>query len=109
MDNQTLNQDTSIDEVGMSGIAHIKITFDALINQDVFENNRDSTNWYKSLGIDKSDASKYRRGLMIPSHDLRLKISAYFKTDSTSIWKIQDMDEIRNLLLNQKRKNGNNN
>lgn len=87
---------------GKRGIPYIEITFDAYINKDVRDNSNESTTWYKKLGIDRSDASKIRRGLMIPSHDLRLKISKYFKIDSTFIWRREDMDEIRKLLLKQR-------
>lgn len=93
-----------IDE-GKCGVGHIKITFDALIDKDVFENKKQPQDWYKDLSIDRSDASKIHRGLMIPPHHIRLKISSYFNCDSTTIWRIEDLDEIRKLLQEQKKGN----
>ena len=57
--------------------------------------------WYKSLDIDKSDASKIRRGLLIPPLWLRIKISQYFKIDSTAIWKIEDLPYLKKQLKMQ--------
>ncbi len=92
---------------GKDGIGHIEVAIQTLIDKDVQDNSNESVSWYKTIGIDPSDASKIRRGLMIPSHDLRLKISRYFNTDSTLIWRREDMNEIRKLLLKQKRGNKN--
>ena len=47
--------------------------------------------WYKALGIDKSDASKIRRGLVIPFREWRIKIANYFGVDSTTIWTAHDI------------------
>lgn len=47
--------------------------------------------WYKDLGIDKSNASRIRRGLVIPFRELRIKIANYFRVDSCTIWTAKDI------------------
>lgn len=42
--------------------------------------------WYKELGLDKADASRIRRGLVIPPKWLKIKIAQYFEVDSITIW-----------------------
>lgn len=44
--------------------------------------------WYKELGLDKGNASRIRRGLIIPSKEWRIKIAQYFGVDSTTIWPV---------------------
>lgn len=50
--------------------------------------------WYQSKGIalDKSYASRVRRGIIIPPLWLRIKIAHYFGVDSSAIWKPEDID-----------------
>lgn len=88
------------DEVGKSGYAPIENIFETLI----LRNCEKPFDWYKELGIDKSDASKIRRGFLIPPLWLRVKIAQYFKTDSTAIWKIEDLPYIRKKINEQKGK-----
>lgn len=47
--------------------------------------------WYKNLGIDKGDASRIRRGLIVPKEWLRIKIANYFGVDSSVIWKVPEI------------------
>jgi hypothetical protein len=60
--------------------------------------------WYKTLGYDKSFASLVRRGLLIPKYEDRIKISKYFKVDSSAIWRVKDMDYIQLVSKNQAKK-----
>ena len=46
---------------------------------------------HESLGLDKSLASKIRRGLIIPHHPLRIKIATFFGVDSSVIWNIPSL------------------
>jgi len=102
MDNQSINQD-SFDEGVVKGCYEpIEIRFQTLINSKC----EAPFDWYKSLGLDKSNASRIRRGLIIPPQWLRIKIAHYFETDSSTIWKIQDMPHIKQLLKKQKRSLG---
>jgi hypothetical protein len=103
MEKQSDFQDNSFfcdDEVENSGYKPIEIRFEALINS----NCQKPFDWYKNLNLDKSYASKVRRGLIIPPRWLRIKIAHYFKTDSATIWAISDLDYIRKRLEDQ---NGN--
>lgn len=90
------------DKVGKSGGEHIEKCFETL----VLKKGDRPFDWYQSEGIslDKSEASKIRRGLLIPPLWLRLKISKYFGCDSTMIWRIEDMDYIKEVLKQQKRR-----
>ena len=76
----------------------IEIRFETLINA----NCERPFDWYKDLELDKSYASRVRRGLIIPPKWLRIKIAQYFKTDSATIWTISDRPYIRKLLTKQK-------
>lgn len=92
------SEDIKSEAVGKSGYRPIEIRFETLINahcEAPFE-------WYKDLGLDKSDASKIRRGLVIPPKWLRIKIAQYFKTDSTTIWTLEDLPHLRKILKKQK-------
>lgn len=82
------NETFFLDEgVGKSGSDTIKTRFETLI-----EHNREKPfDWYKELGLDKSDASKIRRGLIIPPEWLRIKIANHFKTDSSTLWKVHEI------------------
>lgn len=73
--------------VGNCGRTPIEIRFDTLIEA----NCQRPFDWYQALGLDKSDASKIRRGLIIPPEWLRIKIASFFKTDSSTIWKIPEI------------------
>lgn len=86
--------------VGKRGREYIETAFDVLI----LKKGDRPFDWYQdpSISIDKSDASKIRRGLIIPPLWLRLKISAYFDVDSTTIWRFEDMPYIREVLEKQK-------
>ncbi len=82
--------------VGKRGYDAIETRFETLI-----EHNKEKPfDWYKKIGLDKSDASKIRRGLIIPPEWLRIKIANHFKTDSSTIWKIPEIISINK--LNQK-------
>jgi len=97
MDNQSLNYNSIKEGVGVCRYAPIEIRFMALINAKC----EAPYDWYKDLGIDRSDASKIRRGLLIPQEWLRIKIAHYFETDSSTIWKVQDLPHIKQLLKKQ--------
>jgi len=86
--------------VGKSGYEPIENRFMALIHS----NCEAPFAWYKDLGLDKSDASRIKRGLMIPSRWLRIKIANHFKCDSTTIWQIDDLPYIRAVIKKQERK-----
>lgn len=73
--------------VGKGWRSPIEIRFQTLV-----ETKRECPwDWYKALGIDKGDASKIRRGLVIPFEELRIKIANYFGVDSYTIWKAEDV------------------
>ncbi len=90
--------------VGKSGREYIENAFDILILKKCDK----PFDWYKELDLDKSDASKIRRGLLIPPLWLRLRISAYFGIDSTAIWRIEDLLYIKKLIKEQEEKNEDN-
>ena len=75
------------ERVVKSGYYPIEVRFKALIN---IEGNA-PFDWYKDLGLDKSYASKIRRGIIIPPEWMRIKIAKYFKTDSSTIWKMPEI------------------
>lgn len=85
------------DEVGISGYEPIETRFLTLINAKC----EAPFDWYKELGLDKSDASKIRRGLLIPPEWLRIKIAHYFGVDSSTIWKVQDLPYIKQIIKKQ--------
>jgi hypothetical protein len=106
MDNKDFSKETNQnsnsaffcdDEVGISGYAPIETRFLTLINSKC----EAPFDWYKGLGLDKSDASKIRRGLLIPPEWLRIKIAHYFGVDSSTIWKVQDLPYIKEILKKQ--------
>jgi len=80
--------------VGIGGREYIEHRFETLILKKCDK----PFDWYKELGLDKSDASKIRRGLVIPPLWLRIKIAQYFKTDSTTLWRIEDLIYIKELI-----------
>ena len=88
MDNSTDKTFFCESEVEKSRYEPITTRFETLINC----NCEAPFDWYKDLGLDKSYASKIRRGLIIPPLWLRIKIAQYFKTDSSTIWKISDLE-----------------
>jgi len=75
--------------VGKSGREYIENAFEILILKKCDK----PFDWYKQLDLDKSDASKIRRGLIIPPLWLRLKIAQYFEVDSTAIWRFENYVE----------------
>ena len=85
----SLSSNENNDGIGVvkSGGRAIEIRFRALIERGC----EAPFDWYKDLGLDKSYASKVRRGLIIPPGWLRIKIAQYFKTDSSTIWKIPEI------------------
>ena len=85
---------------GKQGYEQIMIRFDTLIKA----NCERPFDWYKKLGIDQSDASKIRRGLMIPPRWLRISIAQHFKTDSANMWTVDDLPHIRSIIKKQERK-----
>lgn len=83
----------------------IKIRFEVLI----MRNCEKPYDWYKNLGYDKGWASRVKRGLLIPKREDRIKIAQYFKTDSSTIWRNDDLPYIRQIIAKQKKeevKNG---
>lgn len=42
---------------------------------------------YNEIGLNKSYASKIRRGLVIPPVWMRIKIAQFFKVDTSVIWR----------------------
>jgi len=94
------NKDFFIAEaVGKRGREYIETTIGVLI----LKKGDRPYEWYqdRSISIDKSNASKIRRGLEIPPLWLRLKIAAYFGVDSTLIWRFEDLPYIREVLKKQ--------
>jgi len=85
-------------EVGKGGGRHIENAFEILILRKYDK----PFDWYKQLDLDKSDASKIRRGLIIPPLWLRLKIAQYFGVDSSAIWRFEDVPYIKKQLKKQK-------
>lgn len=73
--------------VDMGGRSAIEVRFETLIASHCDL----PYTWYKELGIDKSLASKIRRGLIIPFREWRIKIANYFSVDSSTIWTAQDI------------------
>lgn len=57
--------------------------------------------WYKEIGLDKADASRIRRGLVLPPLWLRLKIANVFGVQSELIWRVpkivsaNELNEVR--------------
>jgi len=97
-DSGSQNRAFFLDEgVGKSGSKYIENAFEILILRKCDK----PFDWYKQLNLDKSDASKIRRGLIIPPLWLRLKIAEYFEVDSTAIWRFEDILHIRKLLKKQ--------
>jgi len=86
-DNSTSKTFFSTEGVGNRGNNAIEIRFETLIASKCDL----PWDWYKDLGIDKSDASKIRRGLLIPAREWRIRIANYFKVDSSTIWKARDI------------------
>lgn len=81
--NQSTNKPLNVSKVvGSGGVSPIEVRFETL----VASHNQSSSAWYKDLGIDKSDASKIRRGLVIPTKEIRIAIAQYWKVDSATIW-----------------------
>ena len=80
----------------------IEIRFETLINA----NCEKPFDWYKYFDLNKSYASKIRRGLIIPPKWLRIKIAQYFKTDSATIWTNSDLPYIRKILKEQEDQDG---
>lgn len=50
------------------------------------------------LSFDKAYISRIVNGLEIPPHPVRIKIASYFGVDSTSIWRLDDIEYISYLL-----------
>ncbi len=80
--------------VGKSRRQYIENAFEILILRKYDK----PFDWYKQLDLDKSDASKIRRGLIIPPLWLRLKIAQYFGVDSTAIWRFEDLPYIKKII-----------
>lgn len=77
------------DEVKKSGDKLIETRFQTLINSHC----QRPFDWYKDLELDKSYASKIRRGIIIPPNWLKIKIAQYFKTDTLTIWRKGEIKE----------------
>jgi len=75
--------------VGESWKEAIEIRFNALIEQ----RREKLWEWYQKIGLDKADASRIKRGLIIPNQAWKIKIAQYFGVDSTTIWKVPDRME----------------
>lgn len=85
------------------GRTHTENAFETLI----LRNREKPFTWYQKLGLDKSYGSRIRRGLIIPPLWLRIKIAHHFNTDSSTIWRIEDLLKIENEIEKQKVKNKN--
>lgn len=85
--------------VGKSGREYIEGCFEVLILRQGIR----PYEWYQDedISLDKSDASKIRRGLVIPPLWLRLKIAKYFEVDSSLIWRTEDLSYIKETLEKQ--------
>ena len=77
-------------DVGISWKTQIENTFNTLILEHLPEGENRSY-WYKKLNLDKADASRIRRGLMIPPQWLRIKIANFFNVQSELIWRSPDI------------------
>ena len=75
---------SSSEEVVKSSRSPIELRFETLWASK----GQSPTDWYHDLDIEKSNASKIRRGLIVPPKHLRIKIAQYFGVDSTTIWDI---------------------
>ena len=84
MDNPVNNSVKARDVVVGRGSEVIQARFETLWNSK----GQSPTQWYNDLNIDKSNASKIRRGLIIPPKHLRIQIAQYFGVDSATIWEI---------------------
>ncbi len=85
-DESTLSVKKFNEVVVKSGRGDIEIRFESLIHSHCEK----PFDWYKDLGLDKSQASKIRRGLILPPQWLKIKIAQHFETDSATIWGDQD-------------------
>jgi len=65
-------------------------------------------NMADALSIDKAYVSRIVNGLELPPHHLRLKISSYFRVDSSTIWRVEDLPYINSVLKKQKREDNKN-
>lgn len=77
--------------VGKGVYEPIQIRFQTLVNACCEK----PFSWYKELDLDKSYASKIRRGIIIPPRWLRIRIAHHFKTDSATIWTTRDLPHIK--------------
>ena len=57
------------------------------------------------LSIDKADVSRIIHGVIIPPHNLRIKIAGYFGVDSSTIWRVEDLPFLKKIM--EENKNGN--
>lgn len=57
------------------------------------------------LGVDKAFVSRICNGKEIPVLRIRLKIAEFFGKDSSEIWRVRDLDFIREILKNQNKEN----
>lgn len=101
MDNIVTMPIHAVQGVGKRGREYIEHCFDVLILKKLDK----PFSWYqdKTISLDKSDASKIRRGLVIPPLWMRLKIAKYFEVDSTLIWRLEDLPYIREQLKKQEK------
>lgn len=82
MSNSSDNSFFMEEGVENGGSKLIEIKFETLTNAKC----KRPFDWYKDLELDKSYASKIRRGIIIPPKWLRIKIAQYFGVDSLTIW-----------------------
>jgi len=47
-----------------------------------------TSDWYKTVGLHKSMASRIKNGLIVPNREWRIKIANYFGVDSATIWDV---------------------
>ena len=93
--------------VGKSWRDTIEIRFDTLLKQKGMK----WSECYNSLSIDKADASRIKRGLVIPPLWQRIKIASFFEVDTSVIWnpdeikKIDEPESLKNVIdsLTEKR------
>ncbi len=94
MDKQPKEDIFSEEEVEKSCYKPIKERFKVLLDTKKII----QQNLADALGIDKAYISRIVNGLEVPPHHLRLKISSYFSVDSSTIWRVEDLPFIKELL-----------
>lgn len=85
------------------GLKHpISIVFETLF----LENKKQQKDLAYYLGVHKSFVSRIVNFKEVPELRVRLKIAEFFNTDSSLIWKIEYIQDINELIKNQKKSAG---